>query len=85
MTAAGFFASIPTSSLLYPVYKELIDEARTHTERKHKIVRTGRQDFPYNVQVLVAVDDGEFQYCGVGKHCRNIREVRDYLKEIRFN
>lgn len=40
-----------------------------------KIIETGRNDFPYNVQLWVSFDGENYYYCGIGKFCCNLQDV----------
>ena len=46
---------------------------------KFEVVKTGRNDYPYNVQIWESVDGGKnFYYSGRGTFCRNLEEVKAY-------
>lgn len=46
---------------------------------KFEVVKTGRNDYPYNVQIWESVDGGKnYYYSGRGTFCRNLEEVKAY-------
>ena len=47
--------------------------------KKFELIRTGRTDYPYNVQVWESVDGGKnYYYSGRGTFCRDLKEAKAY-------
>ena len=47
----------------------------------YKILKTDMEEFPYNVKILTQLSDGRWWYCGNGKFCRNMDEVKATIKK----
>ena len=49
--------------------------------KKFKIIETGREDYKYNVEEWMSLDNGEtYLYAGNGRFCKTLEEVENYIE-----
>lgn len=49
--------------------------------KRFKILKTGRKDYPINVQVWNLCDENKkYYYAGFGRFCKNKEEVNNFIE-----